>query len=79
MAFLGETIGDNLHLLVQAHIAIGDRDLMSSFTLQTLAILSEAKIVTYFSSAAAGQLMNPIMMMPASTIQLAHLCPLPYA
>jgi hypothetical protein len=79
MGFLGETIGENMPLFVQAPTAVGASNMVSSFSLKAVAVPTEAEVVTYFTSAAAGNLMNPIGVTAANATQLARLCPIPHA
>ena len=79
MAFLGEVIGENLPVFVQAPTAIGERGLASAFALYELAVPTENELTAYFTSAAAGNLMNPIVPTAANTTRLAKLCPIPHA
>ena len=44
-----------------------------------MAVPTAAEITTYFTSARAGNFMNPIAMTVANTIQLTRLCPIPHA
>jgi hypothetical protein len=79
MGFLGETIGDNLPLFVQAPTGAGNQNLTSSFALNAVAVPTEAEILTYFTSVGSGTLMNPIALTVPNTVQLARLCPIPHA
>jgi hypothetical protein len=82
LAFLGETIGDDLPLLVEVQAptdTAGDQNLSFSFGLREVAVLTKAKIIAYFKSEGAGNLMNPIAMTAANTVRLTQLCPVPHA
>jgi hypothetical protein len=80
MAFMGETIEDDLPVLVQAPTdTANDQNLSSAFGLREVAVPTEAEIVAYFTSAGAGNLMNPIAMTAANTVRLTRLCPVPHA
>jgi hypothetical protein len=79
MAFLGEVIGENLPTFVQAPTTVGDQSLVSAFLLREVVVPTEAEVLTYFTSAAAGNLMNPIAPTAANSTQLARLCPIPHA
>jgi hypothetical protein len=77
MAFIGETIGDSLPLLMQAPINTAiNRTLILAFALQQVVVPSKAETVTYFTSVGDGNLMNLIVMMATkTTVQLMCLCP----
>jgi hypothetical protein len=47
MVFPGETIGENLTMLVQASMPVADCNLILPFALQEGAVPAEAEIVTY--------------------------------
>lgn len=79
MGFLGEVVGENMPVFVQAPTTAGDQDLISSFALREIAVPTEVELVAYFSSAAAGNLMTPIAPTLANTTRLARLCPIPHA
>jgi hypothetical protein len=80
MAFMGEMIGESLPVIVQAPTnATIDHSLSLAFALEQMAVPTEAKIVTYFSSIGAGNLMNPIAIMSPNTMHLTQLCPVPHA
>jgi hypothetical protein len=64
MGFMGETIGDSLPVLVKAPIDTAD-----------MVVPMQAEVVTYFSSAGAGNLMNSIAMMACKPIVQAKFCP----
>lgn len=79
MGFLGETVEDNMPLFVRAPTAEADSDMVSSFALNVVAVPTEEEVLTYFTSAAAGNLMNPIGATAANSSRLARLCPIPHA
>jgi hypothetical protein len=79
MAFLGEVIGENLPTFVQAPTTAGDQGLVSAFALREIAVPTELELQNYFTSAAAGNLMNPIAATAANTTRLSRLCPIPHA
>jgi hypothetical protein len=79
MAFTGETVGDDLPVLVQApRDMANDRNLSLAFGLREVAVPTEAELIAYFTSAGAGDLMNPIAMTAASSVRLTQLCPVPH-
>ena len=79
MGFLGETVGDQLPVFVQAPTPVGDRDLASAFAIHEMAVPTGAEIAAYFSAAGAGHLLNPIARTLANGTQLSRLCPIPLA
>jgi hypothetical protein len=79
MGFLGGTIGENMPLFVQAPTAVGASNMASSFALQEITVLTEVEVATYFTSAAAGNLMNPIRVTLANATQLTRLRPILHA
>lgn len=80
MAFMGETIRDNLPVLVQAPTdTINNRALALAFELREVEVPKEAEVLAYFTSAGASNLMNPIAMTHANTLQVTQLCPVRHA
>jgi hypothetical protein len=80
LAFIGETIGDDLPTLVQARTgAVHGRTLSSAFQLRQMAVPTEAEITNYYAPGTAGKLLSPITLTAANTVQLTRLCPVPHA
>jgi hypothetical protein len=51
MAFLGEVVGENLLVFVQAHTTAGDQGLLSAFALHKVAMPMEVELLAYFTLA----------------------------
>jgi hypothetical protein len=79
MGLLGETVGDQLPVFVQAPMAVDERDLRASFTIREVAVPTTAELVAYYSTPGAGHLLNPTPLTQANGTQLSHLCPIPLA
>jgi hypothetical protein len=57
----------------------GGPNLATSFTLREASVPTEAKLVAYYMSAGAGNLLYPLAMAAINTVHLAPLCLIPHA
>jgi hypothetical protein len=71
MGFLGETIGENMPLFIQAPTAAREQNFMFAFGLEDMAVPTDAQVMAYYTAAGAGNLLNPIVGTVANTIRLA--------
>jgi hypothetical protein len=49
MGFLGETIGDNMPLFIQAPTSVADKNLVLSFTLRVMLVPTDDELLAYFT------------------------------